>query len=267
MTRYPLRVRYAVRALLILFLLTPPLAIAGGHTGGGGAKGPVDKALASDIRTPEEKARDRNRKPKQTLAFFGLEPDMKVIEILPGGGWYTKILVPVLRENGEYIAVGGLGKAMGFGGILSRVTPLEGFDDLNIVDISGAMTRSDRPGYMGMKPVDFGAKNVDLVLTFRNLHNLTPEGRAEMYKASYAALRDGGKFGVIDHTRRHMAAMTDESWRRLDPVQVIKEITAAGFTFVDYAKLHYKPDDELRYEVGRATVRGNSDRFTLLFVK
>ena len=261
------RARHAAHVTLSLLLLAPALALAGGHTGGGGAKGPIDAALASDIRTADEKARDRNRQPKRTLEFFGFQPDMKVVEILPGGGWYTKILVPVLRDNGEYIAVGGLGKALGFGGILTAVTPLDGFGDLNIVDISGAMTRTDRRGYMGMNAVDFGVKNVDLVLTFRNLHNLTPEGRAEMYKASYAALKDGGKFGVIDHTRRHMAPMTDESWRRLDPVQVIKEVTAAGFTFADYSKLHYKPDDELRYEVGRATVRGNSDRFTLLFVK
>jgi predicted methyltransferase len=259
----------AIRAravALLLIVLTPALALPGGHIRGG-AKGPIDQAIASDIRSSDEKARDRNRQPKRTLEFFGLEPDMTVIEILPGGGWYTKILVPVLADDGWYIAAGGLGKAMGFGDILGRVRNIEGFDDLEIIDLSGDMTASDRRGYMGMNPVDFGVKNVDLVLTFRNLHNLTPEGRAELYKAVYRSLKDGGKFGVVDHTRRHMEPMTDENWRRLDPVQVVKEVTAAGFEFTDYATLHRKPDDELRYEVGRATVRGNSDRFTLLFVK
>lgn len=241
------------------------VALARGHVEM--KKGPIDLAIASDIRSADDKARDRNRKPKETLAFFGLEPDMRVIEIYPGGGWYTKILVPVLRDKGEYYAAGGLGKALGFGGILGGVSGLEGFENLNIIDLSPAMSKTDQFGYLNMGPVDFGVKNVDMVLTFRNLHNLTASGRAEMYKASYAALKKGGKFGVIDHTRRHNAPFTSEVWRRLDPVLVIKEATAAGFTLVDFSDLHYRPDDELRYEVGRKTVAGNSDRFTLLFTK
>ena len=265
MNNYQNKFRVILAAALVIGLGMPQLSFAGGHQRA--SQDPVDIALAADIRTADEKARDANRQPKRTLEFFGLEPDMRVIEILPGGGWYTKILVPVLREEGEYIGVGGLGKAMGFGGILTRVTPLEGFQDLNIVDISSFMVATERRGYMDMKPVDFGVKDVDLVLTFRNLHNLTPAARSELYIATLAALKKGGRFGVVDHTRRHMAKMTDESWRRLDPVQVIKEITGAGFKFVDFSTLHYRPDDELRFEVGRKTVRGNSDRFTLLFEK
>ncbi|UCG71597.1 MAG: class I SAM-dependent methyltransferase [Chromatiales bacterium] len=254
-----------VAATLIIALAAPQASFARGHQRA--SNDPIDLAIAADIRTAAEKARDRNRQPKRTLEFFGLEPDMRVVEILPGGGWYTKILVPVLRDEGEYIAVGGLAKAMGFGGILTQVSQLEGFQDLNIVDISSYMVATERRGYMDMKPVDFGVKDADLVLTFRNLHNLTPAARSELYIAALAALKKGGRFGVVDHTRRHMAPMTDESWRRLDPVQVVKEITGAGFKFVDYSTLHHRPDDELRFEVGRKTVRGNSDRFTLLFEK
>lgn len=257
----------AALAVLLVALTATSDALAGGHTGAGG-KGPIDQAIAADIRSADDRARDRNRQPKQTLEFFGLEPDMRVLELIPGSGWYTKILVPIVRDEGEYIAAGGLIKAMGFGsGILTRVRELEGFEDIRVIDLSGYMVRTDRIGYVEMKPVDFGVTDLDMVLTFRNLHNLTPNGRAELYKATYRALKDGGKFGVVDHTRRHMAPLTDESWRRLDPVQVVKEVTAAGFTFADYAKLHYKPDDELRYEVGRKSVAGNTDRFTLLFIK
>lgn len=254
-----------IPSALLIALAIPTGVFAGAHFGG--SKGPIDTAIAADVRTADEKARDRNRQPKKTLEFFGLEPDMRVIEIIPGGGWYTKILVPVLRDEGEYIAVGGLGKALGFGEILGRVRQLDGFGDIRVVDLSGAMQKTDRFGYLNMQPVDFGVQNVDLVLTFRNLHNLTPEARSELYKATYDALKDGGKFGVVDHTRRHMAPMTDETWRRLDPVQVVLEVSAAGFRFADYSRLHYKPDDELRYEVGRKTVTGNTDRFALLFVK
>jgi predicted methyltransferase len=64
-----------------------------------------------------------------------------------------------------------------------------------------------------------------------------------------------------------MEPMTAENRRRADVVEIMKEVLAAGFEFVDYSDLHYRPDDELRYEVGRHTVTGNTDRFTLLFRK
>ncbi|MGI9323947.1 MAG: class I SAM-dependent methyltransferase [Pseudomonadales bacterium] len=227
----------------------------------------LDTALASDVRTEAERARDRNRRPKQTLEFFGFENDMTVVEIFPGGGWYTKLLAPVLAEKGQYVAAGGLGKMFGSGEILGNTGEFPGRDKMKIVDLSAALSPSDFRGILNMKPQSFGVRKADLVLTFRNLHNLTPAARGEMYKASLAALRKGGRFGVIDHTRRHMQGDSAEVWRRLDPVMVIKEATEAGFTLIDYADLHYRPDDELRYEVGRRSVTGNTDRFTLLFEK
>jgi hypothetical protein len=64
-----------------------------------------------------------------------------------------------------------------------------------------------------------------------------------------------------------MEPMTAENRRRADVVEIMKEVLAAGFEFVDYSDLHYRPDDELRYEVGRHTVTGNTHRFTLLYRK
>ena len=104
-----------------------------------------------------------------------------------------------------------------------------------------------------------------MALTFRNMHNFTDDGRTMLNAAVFRALKPGGLYGVVDHTRRHMQSDTDENWRREDPVRTIKEVQAAGFEFVDYSDLHYRPDDELRYEVGRRSVTGNTDRFTLLF--
>jgi predicted methyltransferase len=80
-------------------------------------------------------------------------------------------------------------------------------------------------------------------------------------------LKPGGFYGVVDHTKRHMEPETPENRRRIDPVLVIKEMLDIGFEFVDYSDLHYRPDDELEYEVGRRSVTGNTDRFTLLFRK
>jgi predicted methyltransferase len=106
-----------------------------------------------------------------------------------------------------------------------------------------------------------------MVLTFRNQHNFSAVGRDNMNKASFEALKSGGVYGIVDHTKRHMAADYAESNRRMDPIDIIKEVQAAGFKFVDYSDLHYRPDDELLWEVGRKTVSGNTDRFTLMFEK
>ena len=222
----------------------------------------VKAAIADDRRPERDTDRDRNRKPLETLRFFGLKDDMTVLELLPGGGWYTRILGPVLEENGKlYLSIGAerIGETIdgqpGFGS--TEVIP---FDRSNFSRAEGARQAS-------VPEFTFGKRRVDLVLTFRNQHNFTEEGRMNINKAAFAALRKGGLYGVVDHTRRHMEPQTMENWRRIDPVLIIKEVQAAGFELVDYSDLHLRPDDELRYEVGRKTVTGNTDRFTLLFRK
>lgn len=213
----------------------------------------IRMAMESDIRTEAEVLRDRNRKPVETLAFFGLEDDMRVLEMLPGGGWYTKLLAPVLRDNGElYVAIG-------TNNVRDRLLTQSGFDHINVVDVEGQDAATG--------PLDFDVSNLDLVLTFRNMHNYSAEERLNVNAAVFAALKSGGHYGVIDHTRRHMEPTTDENSRRADVVDIIMEAQASGFILQDYSDLHYRPDDELRYEVGRATVTGNTDRFTLLFRK
>jgi predicted methyltransferase len=83
----------------------------------------------------------------------------------------------------------------------------------------------------------------------------------------FEVLKSGGLYGVVDHTKRHMEPENHENRRRIDPVLVIQELTGLGFEFVGYSDLHYRADDELEYEVGRRSVSGNTDRFTLLFRK
>jgi len=239
-------IRAGVAALLILALV--PLAQAD-------LAEAVEKALAGDSRTAEERARDANRKPAETLAFFRMRPDMRVLELVPGGGWYTKILAPVLYDEGELFV------SIGTDGVAKSIPQEPVFDRVQVIAADGEFRRVGR----GFEGVSFQAENMDLVLTFRNLHNFTPDGRAAINDSAFAALVSGGYYGVVDHTRRHMQQDYNENWRRMDPVLAIKEIEAAGFKFVDYSTLHYRLDDELRYEVGRRAVRGNSDRLTLLF--
>lgn len=245
----------------ILLVVVAVLAGAGALAQTSAVEQKITAAMQGEIRTAEEVARDENRKPLETLTFLGLDDDMRVLELLPGGGWYTKILAPVLRENGElYVAIG-------TGNVAQNLLTQPGFDHVQVLDIGVAPERTGPFRTNFIAPFDFGVTDVDLVLTFRNMHNFTPEGRANINTAVFRALRSGGHFGVVDHSRRHMEPMTAENRRRADVVQIIKEVLAAGFEFDDYSDLHYRPDDELRYEVGRQTVTGNTDRFTLLFRK
>jgi predicted methyltransferase len=245
-------------ALALLFLIPAAAAAADDFTATGDK---IRTAMAADIRTAEEVDRDPNRRPVETLEFFGLRDDMKVIELIPGGGWYTKLLAPVLAENGEYYA------AIGTTRIKESLAGQPGFEKMNIVAEDAKVYRPEDARLYTLEVGDLGVEGADMVLTFRNYHNFDAAGRAALNKAVHDALKPGGIYGVVDHTRRHMQEDDPENGRRMDPVLAIKEIQAAGFELVDFSDLHYIPDDELRYEVGRKTVTGNTDRFTLKFVR
>lgn len=221
----------------------------------------LEAAMKADVRSEAEKERDANRKPMETLAFFGLTESMKVVELFPGGGWYTKLLAPVLAEKGE------LSVAFGTTRVKERLMTKPGFEKIQVLGEEAKLGKEDGSRFYYASNTDLGITDADMVLTFRNYHNFDAASRAAVNASVFKALKSGGIYGVVDHTRRHMQALDNENGRRVDPVLVIKEVQAAGFEFVDYSDLHYRPDDELRYEVGRASVTGNTDRFTLKFRK
>ena len=221
----------------------------------------VEAAVAAESRPQGDVDRDRNRRPLETLNFFGLKDDMTVIELMPGGGWYTRILAPVLAENGKlYVAIG-TGRAA------RTVLTEPGFEDVEVLETNDNIRRPEGARLYVLDEFDFGVEDVDMVLTFRNVHNFAAEGRDVMNREVFDVLKSGGLYGVVDHTRRHMERDDPENRRRIDPVLVIKEMLDIGFEFVGYTDLHFRADDELEYEVGRRSVSGNTDRFTFLFRK
>lgn len=242
-------------------LSTSLLLLAGSVALAGPIDSKVEAAVAADGRPEADVARDRNRMPLQTLNFLGLEDDMRVLELLPGGGWYTRILAPVLADNGQlYVAIG-------TGRVRDNIAPLPGFEGIEILETSDNLRRPQGARLYTMDDFEFGIEDLDMVVTFRNVHNFDEAGRMLMHRQSFEALKSGGIYGIVDHTRRHMEPDDNENRRRIDPVLVIKEAQAAGFEFVDYSTLHYRADDELEYEVGRRSVTGNTDRFTFKFRK
>ncbi|MGI9223698.1 MAG: class I SAM-dependent methyltransferase [Woeseiaceae bacterium] len=246
-----------MRILSALALLT--LAIAAYAADEIDAK--VEAALAAESRPQADVDRDRNRRPLDTLKFFGLEDDMTVIELLPGGGWYTRLLAPVLAENGKlYLAIGA--------GRTARTVLMEpGFENVTALETTDNIHRPEGARFYQIDDFEFGIADVDMVLTFRNMHNFDAESRGRLNDRVFKVLKSGGLYGVVDHTARHMEPPNHENRRRIDPVLVIRELLDIGFEFVGYSDLHYRADDELGYEVGRRSVSGNTDRFTLLFRK
>lgn len=244
-----------------VFLAIVLLAMAGLAQAANEIDAKVEAAMADEARPEGDRERDRNRRPLQTLNFFGMKDNMRVLELIPGGGWYTRILAPVLAENGKlYVAIG-----------TSRVAESllnePGFENVELLNTKENLHRPEGSRFYTMDEFEFGVADLDLVLTFRNLHNFDAEARALMNARVFAALKSGGHYGVVDHTARHMQPANQENRRRLDPVIAIKEMLDQGFEFVGYSDLHYRADDELVYEVGRRSVSGNTDRFTLLFRK
>ncbi len=224
-------------------------------------KAKLNTAMQSDSRSEADTKRDRNRKPIETLEFFGLRDDMKVVELIPGGGWYTRLLAPTLSQDGKFYV------AYGAERVYAELKGQPGFEKMKMLAEDARLRRPEGARFYAAGNTDLGVKNVDIVFTFRNYHNFDMDSRASINQSVFKALKRGGVYAVVDHTRRHMQTLDNENGRRVDPVQAIKEIEAAGFEFVDYSDLHYRPDDELRYEVGRKTVTGNTDRWTLMFRK
>lgn len=216
-------------------------------------------AVQGEIRTPEERARDVNRMPAEILEFFRMRENMRVIEILPAGGWFTKILGPVLADEGKLYVVHPEGF---YAEAYRRIADLPGLEQVDELDWGATASGSGGPfspsGRWEVEPVD-------LAVTFRNYHNFTPADRATVNRSVFDALKPGGYYGIVDHTRRHNEPTNRENGRRVDPVLVIKEVQEAGFELVDFSNLYYRPNDALALEVGNPEVNDLTDRIALLF--
>lgn len=221
----------------------------------------VRAAMAGAIRTPEERARDLNRLPVEILTFFRMREDMRVIEILPAGGWFTRILAPVLREKGKLYVTHPEGF---YAEAYRKVKGLPGLEAVE--EVGWGATGGGTGGPFGPSG-RWEVEPVDMAVTFRNYHNFSPADRATVNRSVYDALKPGGYYGIVDHTRRHNEPTNRENRRRVDPVLVIKEVLEAGFELVDVSDLYYRPNDALTLEVANPEVTDRTDRFALLFRK
>ena len=245
-------------SILLAILVLPSLVVAQESSA---TRDKVIAAMQLEYRSDADRARDNNRSAPEAIAFMGLEDDMRVFEFAPGNGWYTKILAPVLKDRGHL----SIGYSAEWLADLDELMNAPQMEKVRVVEL--AMGWDDEvPAYF-FDGMDFQTGELDMFLNIREYHNLHGEERAEFNRAVFDALVPGGKYIVIDHTRRHNQADNSENWRREDPVTVLSEVLDAGFEFEKSSDMFYRPDDSLEFEVGRRTVTGNTDRFFLVFRK
>lgn len=243
----------------------------------------LERAIKGDWRTPANVARDSYRHPAETLEFFGLKPDQTVIEITPGGGWYSEILAPFLRDRGVYVAaiVDPAAVAEGSG----RDYQQRSRDGLEkkFAASPALYDKAKVVAYSPAAPV-FGAPgSADRVLTFRNVHNWRSAGQAEgMFKGFFDVLKPGGVLGVVEHRARRDVPADDNSGY-VGEAQVIALAEAAGFRLDGKSEVNANPRDTKDHPNGvwtlppsnnhdpsdaaRYKAIGESDRMTLRFVK
>ena len=243
----------------------------------------LQAAIAGSWRDPANTARDPYRHPGQTLAFFGIRPDMNVVEITPGGGWYSEILAPYLRDDGKYVAA--IVDPAAFEAGRQRDYYQRGKDGLAKKFADGA-ARFDKAAVVAYDPKapSFGAPgSADMVVTFRNVHNWRSAGQAEgMFKGFYEVLKPGGVLGVVEHRAKGDVPADDKSGY-VGEAQVIAMAEAAGFKLVEKSEVNANPRDTKDHPNGVWTLPpsnnhdavddakykaiGESDRMTLRFVK
>ena len=272
---------------VILFCCSVFLGFAGTVVPVQAASGPdaataLDAALSGAHRSVAHQARDRFRHPKETLLFFGLQPDMRVLEILPGRGWYTEILAPVLREQGRLTVAS-------FGADHEN----DYLRNLHIDFVRHLSARPDlydrvRQGLFRDRQAllpDVADATQDMVLTFRNTHNWIRFGGIEtVYQGIHRVLRPGGILGIVQHRAAPGSDVAEAAQQGYVPEQwLVHLLERLGFRLSGRADINANPKDSRDYpegvwtlpptfrlqeqDRGKYAAIGESDRMTLKFTK
>ena len=232
-------------------------------------------------RSDENKVRNDYRHPVETLEFFGIKNDMTVVEIWPAGGWYTEVIAPYLHDEGKYIAAHWDPESE----IEFVRKGVQAYRD-KLAAHPEAYEKVEMAVLMYPDKMEFAPPgSVDMVLTFRNIHNWM--GRAfqdDMFAAMYVALKPGGILGVVEHRGNPDVPQDPKAASGyVNQDYAIALAEKAGFVLEATSEVNANPKDRKDYETGVWTLPptlrageenrdeylaiGESDRFTLKFVK
>lgn len=239
----------------------------------------LTQAIASDQRSDNNKARDIYRHPKETLEFFGFNSSMTVVEITPGGGWYTEILAPALKGKGKLYGAHypDTGEDNYYSNSRKKLEQKLASNDIySEVELTNFVPRQEST----LAPKG----TADLVLTFRNLHNWKEDGTLQVFKDAYTALKKGGVLGVVEHRMPENQNFSENMSSGYFPEALaVKLALEAGFTLADSSDINANPKDSAKHPKGVWTLPpvlrlgdedkakylaiGESDRMTLKFIK
>lgn len=271
---------FLIPALLIVTTGLAATVSSSARTAGPSVRTELAAAVAAPTRTAVNVARDKYRNPAATLSFFGVKPTDTVVEIWPGGGWYTEILAPYLRDKGHLIVATPPGAATASIGKKLNGNP-------------AAYTKVGRANFpLALGGTSVAAGSVDAVLTFRNVHNwrmgyLTPDNHdysESAFREIYTMLKPGGVLGIEDHRLPENMDSALEKSSGYIKVSTIRRLAAkAGFQLGGASEINANPRDTHNYPNGvwtlpptytdkdidraRYTAIGESDRMTLKFIK
>jgi len=249
--------------------LIATLALAAAGVQAQGAD-PLKAAIAAGHRTVGNAARDVYRHPYETLSFFGIKPTDTVVELAPGGGWYTEILAPYLREQGQLYAADGGGVRL-----KAKMDSMAVYGKVRITSFDPAK------GALDIAPPG----SADAVLTFRNVHNWMDAGKAQdVFNAAFKALKPGGTLGVEEHRLPALRSQDAKAGTGyVHEATVVQFAEAAGFKLAGRSEVNANPKDTADHPDGVWTLPptyalkdkdrakyqaiGESDRMTLKFVK
>lgn len=266
-------------ALFVTALLMTAAAGAGPIAASGDSATLLKEALNGTWRSAANKARDQYRHPAETLTFFGIKPDMTVIELAPGsGGWYTEILAPFLYDHGHLIEASAPAKSRNMP--TTFATKLESDPAVygHVVKVIA---------FAPPEQVNLGADHsADMVLTFRNTHdwmNHDPQALMAVFSAAFKVLKSGGVLGLTEHRAKPFANAADSArvLHRVPEDYLIEAGLKTGFRLAGVSEINANPKDPEDVNVHRllpdlsgpdaehAKMKaiGESDRMTLKFVK
>jgi predicted methyltransferase len=238
----------------------------------------LEVAVRHPARTEADVARDSYRHPAETLAFFGVEPTDHVLELWAGGGWYSRILAPYLASGGHlHVTQYAEDAEPSYRG--THATRWQAYRTENGLEAStSTITLTAEDPQLGL------TEAVDVVLTFRNVHNWAKADiDTSIYTQSFTALKPGGTFGIVDHSGPGMTREQSADSGYMDQQAIIDAVTAVGFVFEEASDINANPLDTYDHpegvwtlppsfkleDVDRETYAaiGESNRMTLRFRK